>query len=192
MPASTARYGAVFVDACRQPSIPFDLVTGEFFAPMRAHLRPGGVVIVKVGHLPGADALEKAVSATLHAVCAVVMRDRVHDTNSLVIASAEPLSGARIIAAAASGELSLDLVPLAGELGARLAPALPGLADLHRRLGAGRVAHRPLDPALRGRHSLSLAPLLLMSPAGEPKTYAGRALAAGARTEPARRHSCGS
>jgi hypothetical protein len=83
-------------------------------------------VIINVGHLPGSDTLEKVVSATLHAVFPVVMRDRVNDTNSLVIASAEPLSGARIVAAAASGELSPDLIPLADNVGARLAPALPG------------------------------------------------------------------
>jgi spermidine synthase len=124
--ASTARYDAIFVDAYRQPYIPFYLVTREFFASVRAHLRPGGVVIVNVGHLPGSAALEKVVSATLHAVFPVVMRDRVNDTNSLVIASADPLSGARIVAAAAGGELSPDLVPLADQVGARLAPALPG------------------------------------------------------------------
>lgn len=124
--ASAARYGAIFVDAYRQPYIPFYLVTREFFASVREHLRAGGVVIVNVGHLPGSDALEKVVSATLHAVFPVVMRDRVNGTNSLVIASADPLSGARIVAAGNSGELSPDLVPLADKVGARLAPALPG------------------------------------------------------------------
>jgi spermidine synthase len=124
--ASTARYDAIFLDAYRQPYIPFYLVTREFFASVRAHLRAGGVVIVNVGHLPGSDALEKVVSATLHAVFPVVMRDRVSGTNSLVIASAEPLSGERIVAAAARGELSPDLVPLADKVGSRLAPALRG------------------------------------------------------------------
>ena len=81
-------------------------------------------MIVNVGHLPGSDALEKVVSATLHAVFPVVMRDKVNGTNSLVIASAEPLSRTRIAAATGSGELSSDLVPLADRVGARLAPAL--------------------------------------------------------------------
>ena len=124
--ASTAHYDAIFVDAYRQPYIPFYLVTREFFASVRAHLRPGGVVIINVGHLPGSDSLEKVVSATLHAVFPVVMRDRVNDTNSLVIASAKPLSGARIIAAASAGLLSPDLGTLADTVGGRLGPALRG------------------------------------------------------------------
>ncbi|HEY2655628.1 MAG TPA: hypothetical protein VGI55_07550 [Solirubrobacteraceae bacterium] len=63
---------------------------------------------------------------TIATVLVVVMRERVNDTNSPVIASADPLSGARIVAAAASGEHSPDLVPLAEKVGARPAPALPG------------------------------------------------------------------
>ena len=54
------------------------------------------------------------------------MRDKVNGTNSLVIASAEPLCGARIAAEAATGRLSADLVSLADRIGARLGPALPG------------------------------------------------------------------
>ncbi len=39
---STDRYDAIFVDAYRQPYIPFYLVTREFFALARRHLLPGG------------------------------------------------------------------------------------------------------------------------------------------------------
>src|SRR5207248_619823 len=63
--ASNARYDAIFLDAYRQPYIPFYLLTREFFASARAHLRPGGVVIINVGHLPGSDALEQVITATL-------------------------------------------------------------------------------------------------------------------------------
>ncbi|MGH2891491.1 MAG: spermidine synthase, partial [Solirubrobacteraceae bacterium] len=124
--ASTAHYDAILLDAYRQPYIPFYLLTREFFYSVRKHLRPGGLVIVNVGHLPGSNALEKVASATLHAVFPVVMRDRVSDTNSLVIASAKPLSGTRITTAASDGDLSSDLVPLASEVAARLGPALRG------------------------------------------------------------------
>ena len=124
--ASTAHYDAIFLDAYRQPYIPFYLLTREFFDSARKHLRPGGVVIVNVGHLPGSNALEKVVSATLHAVFPVVMRDRVSATNSLVIASAKPLSGTRITTAASEGKLSPGLVPLAGDVAARFGPALAG------------------------------------------------------------------
>ncbi len=70
---SRARYDAIFLDAYRQPYIPFYLVTREFFELVRRHLNPGGVVIVNVGQLPGSDALERVVSATLHAVFPVVV-----------------------------------------------------------------------------------------------------------------------
>ena len=122
--ASSARYDAIFLDAYRQPYIPFYLVTSEFFASVRAHLSPGGAVIVNVGHIPGSDSLEKVVSATLHAVFPVVMRDTVDATNSLLVASTGSLSGARILAAEAS--LPGELWPLATTLSGRLGPALKG------------------------------------------------------------------
>jgi spermidine synthase len=125
--ASSAHYDAIFLDAYRQPYIPFYLLTREFFASARAHLRPGGVVVVNVGHLPGSDALEKVVSATLRAVFPAVMRDRVSATNSLVIASSQPLSGARILAAAGPGRgVPSGLDGLASAVGGRLAPGLRG------------------------------------------------------------------
>jgi spermidine synthase len=90
--ASHARYDDVFLDAYRQPYIPFYLVTREFFALARAHLRPGGALIVNVGHVPGSDALEKVVTDTLRAVFPHVMRDVVSAANTLVVASGGRLS----------------------------------------------------------------------------------------------------
>jgi len=117
--ANHARYDAIFLDAYRQPYIPFYLVTREFFALIRDHLNPGGVVIVNVGHIPGSDALEKVVSATLHAVFGVVARDVAGDANSLVIASARPLSFAHLAVPA-------PLRPLAQQVAAQVGPALRG------------------------------------------------------------------
>ncbi len=122
--ASHARYDAIFLDAYRQPYIPFYLLTREFFASVRAHLRAGGVVIVNVGHLPDSDALEKVVSATLHAAFPVVMRDQVNRTSSLVMASSAGLEGARLTASAAG--LAPALRRMGATAGARLAPALRG------------------------------------------------------------------
>ena len=44
------RYDAIFVDAYRQPYIPFYLTTKEFFELVRDRLNPGGSVIVNIGH----------------------------------------------------------------------------------------------------------------------------------------------
>ena len=122
--ANRARYDAIFLDAYRQPYIPFYLVTREFFALIRAHLRPGGTVIINVGHIPGSDSLEKVVSATLRAVFPFVVRDVVSDRNSLVIASTQGLSGARILAARTVLPAGLDA--LAAAVGERLGPVLHG------------------------------------------------------------------
>lgn len=94
--ASPAHYDSIFLDAYRQPYIPFYLVTREFFASVRAHLNPGGTFIVNVGHLPSSSALEQVVTATLRSEFRYVMRDRVSADNSLVIASQRPLSAAAL------------------------------------------------------------------------------------------------
>ena len=122
--STSARYDAIFVDAYRQPYIPFYLVTREFFQLVRAHLNPGGVVVVNVGHLPGSDALEKVVTATLHAVFPYVARDLVDDSNSLVVASTRPVTASGMVAA--SPALPPGLRPLAEEVAGQLAPPLRG------------------------------------------------------------------
>jgi spermidine synthase len=121
---SKAHYDAIFLDAYRQPYIPFYLVTREFFELVRRHLNPGGVVIVNVGHLPGSDGLERVVSATLHAVFPMVARDLVSDTNSLVVASTRPVSAVAMVERAQ--RLPIELQDVAGRVGGRIAPALTG------------------------------------------------------------------
>jgi spermidine synthase len=119
-----SRYDAIFLDAYRQPYIPFYLLTREFYALIRAHLNRGGVVVVNVGHLPGSDALEKVVTATLHSVFPYVARDLVDDTNSLVVAGARPVTAWRLVAA--SPALPSGLRTLAGRVAGQLGPALAG------------------------------------------------------------------
>jgi spermidine synthase len=122
--ASSAKYDSIFVDAYRQPYIPFYLTTREFFGSVRAHLNRGGTVIVNVGHIPGSNSLEKVLAATMHAVFPVVMRDRVSATNSLLVGSRRTLSAAQVTAADA--DLPGDLQPLDAAVAGRLGPALRG------------------------------------------------------------------
>jgi spermidine synthase len=124
--ASRARYDSIFLDAYRQPYIPFYLVTREFFASGRNHLRPGGTIIVNVGHVPGSDGLEKVVSASLRAVFSSVMRYPVTNANSLVIASDRPLSAQRVLSTGQGNLLAPELDPLALQVGEGLEPALRG------------------------------------------------------------------
>ncbi|MGA9858653.1 MAG: fused MFS/spermidine synthase [Solirubrobacteraceae bacterium] len=122
--AQHTRYDSIFLDAYRQPYIPFYLVTREFFADARAHLTPGGTFIVNVGHLPNSGALEQVVTATLRAVFPYVVRDRFSPDNSLVIASTRPLSAGAMLAAHARVPFGLEglLASVAGRMG----PAVRG------------------------------------------------------------------
>jgi len=122
--STRARYDAIFLDAYRQPYIPFYLVTRQFFALVRAHLRPGGMIIVNVGHIPGSSALERVVTRTLRAVFPYLVRDWVSTGNSLVAASTRPLSAARMLSAAR--RLPLELQGLAANVAGRLGPPLRG------------------------------------------------------------------
>jgi spermidine synthase len=116
------RYDAIFVDAYRQPYIPFYLTTREFFALARARLTRGGVVVVNVGHPSDSDRLEEALSAMMGAVFAHVARDPSEPTNTLLVAGDATLDAARLLTA----RLPDDLHGLATRTAARLAPPLPG------------------------------------------------------------------
>jgi hypothetical protein len=122
--ASAGRYDAIFLDAYRQPYIPFYLVTREFFRSVLAHLTPDGILIVNVGHIPGSNSLEQVVSATLRSVFPFVRRDRVNATNSLLAGSAAPIRPALI--QTRSDKLDQSLWGLATAAQDRLGPALRG------------------------------------------------------------------
>jgi spermidine synthase len=119
-----ARYDAIFVDAYRQPYIPFYLTTVEFFDLAREKLNPGGVLIVNVGHPEGSDELEKVLSATVGEVFPHVARDPLEDVNTLLVAAEEQPTADNLREVATS--LPTDLRPLALNTASRLEPALPG------------------------------------------------------------------
>ncbi|MBA3745912.1 MAG: fused MFS/spermidine synthase [Solirubrobacterales bacterium] len=118
------RYDAIFVDAYRQPYIPFYLTTREFFELARDRLRPGGIVIVNVGHPENSDDLERVLSATLGSVFATVVRDPAKDINSLLLATTGDASGQRL--QANTPALPRPLRRLAAAAAARVSPRLAG------------------------------------------------------------------
>jgi spermidine synthase len=124
MRRTTERYDAIFVDAYRQPYIPFYLATSEFFRLCRDRLAPGGVVVINVGHPVGEDQLEKDLTRTLGTSFRSVLRDPIEPTNTLLIASTAPASAAAL--RSASTGLPPELRPLAGAAAARIAPPLRG------------------------------------------------------------------
>jgi spermidine synthase len=118
------RYDAIFLDTYRQPYIPFYLTTKEFFALARDRLRPGGAVLINVGHPSTSDRLEKVLSATLGSVFAHVARDPVKSENTILIASDTLPSRDTLLQAAES--LPPDLRQLALDASGRLAAPLRG------------------------------------------------------------------
>lgn len=122
--ASGRRWDAIFVDAYRQPYVPFHLATREFFALVRERLTPGGVVLVNVGHPERSDALERTLSATMGDVFAHVMRDPSQAVNTVLVASDRPVSVERL--ALGLPGLPRELRPVAAATAGRLAPPLDG------------------------------------------------------------------
>ena len=118
------RYDAIFVDAYRQPYIPFYLATKEFFQLARDRLRPGGVVVVNAGHPEGSTRLERVLGATLAAVFPTVVRDPSESVNTLLLGTNSGASAERLRANAP--KLPTELRPLAIEAAGRIARRLPG------------------------------------------------------------------
>lgn len=116
-------YDAIFVDAYRQPYIPFYLTTREFFALAMERLAPGGIAVVNVGHPVGGDELERVLGRTMATAFPRVLRYPIEPTNTLLVGGADP-SAARLAANAAA--LPAPLRALARGAAARLAPRLPG------------------------------------------------------------------
>jgi spermidine synthase len=119
-----ARYDAIFLDAYRQPYIPFHLASREFFTLVGDRLRPGGVVVVNVGHPEGSDALERTLSATLAEVFEHQVRDPIAPASTLLIASRRPVGRRNLERAAAT--LPRELGLLATATARRIAPPLGG------------------------------------------------------------------
>jgi spermidine synthase len=119
-----ARYDAIFVDAYRQPYIPFYLTTNEFFRLCRERLSAGGVVVINVGHPRGSGDLERDLTRTLRSAFPTVLRDPAKPTNTVLIASAAPASAGRL--AAQVGTLPTGIRKLGREAAARTGPPLSG------------------------------------------------------------------
>jgi spermidine synthase len=90
------RYDAILVDAYRQPYIPFYLSTREFFELAHDRLRPGGRVIINVGHPERSDALEKVLTATMREAFASVVRVPAEATNTILVAGDRELTPASL------------------------------------------------------------------------------------------------
>jgi spermidine synthase len=121
-------YDVIMVDAYHQPYIPFYMATKEFFELARDRLRPGGVVLINVGHPVSSDALEQNLTATIQESMPYVLRDPVTETNTMLAASAGPIEGRNILLATQGKDSPVPrpLVPLAGATALRTELPLTG------------------------------------------------------------------
>src|SRR5215217_123704 len=91
--ASDATFDLIGVDAYRQPYIPFQLTSREFFQEISAHLRPGGVTVVNAGRTRTDFRLVDSLAATMRDVFPnVVAVDVDRYTNTILVGSQSPLS----------------------------------------------------------------------------------------------------
>ncbi len=118
------RFDAIYVDAYRQPYIPFYLATREFFSLVRDRLTPGGVVLVNVGHPEGSGRLERVLATTMGDVFTTVLTDPAEPTNSVLIATDAPVGPGRL--RAAERTMPVQLRPVAELAARRLRPARRG------------------------------------------------------------------
>jgi spermidine synthase len=96
--ASDATFDLVGVDAYRQPYIPFQLTSREFFQEVSAHLRPGGVAVVNAGRTRTDFRLVDSLAATMRDVFPhVVAVDVDRYTNTILVGSQSPLSADALI-----------------------------------------------------------------------------------------------
>ncbi|MEZ5126421.1 MAG: fused MFS/spermidine synthase [Thermoleophilia bacterium] len=121
--ASDERYDLIFIDAYRQPYVPFYLATREFFALCREHLAADGIVVLNVSSVPGDDRLARAVSGTLASEFPEVQTWQALRFNQFVFGFAQAQDDgeidARLLAAPA------DLLPLTRLLATQRTLATP-------------------------------------------------------------------
>jgi spermidine synthase len=110
---SDRRYDLIIVDAYRQPYVPFQLATQEFFELAREHLRPHGVVAVNVAATPHDRGLTRAIATTALTAFQQVWHWRALRFNVLLFAFQTPLARSELLARAddVSGRIRL-LLPL--------------------------------------------------------------------------------
>jgi spermidine synthase len=108
--AAKEKYDLIFIDAYRQPYVPFYLATADFFKSCRDHLTPDGIVALNVSTVPGDDRLSKAISGTLATQFPLVMKWPALRFNQLVLGFAQDVD--RSTLAARGAQAHQDILPL--------------------------------------------------------------------------------
>jgi spermidine synthase len=120
------KYDLIFIDAYRQPYVPFYLATADFFKLCRERLAPDGIVALNVSTVPGDDRLPRSIAGTLATQFPLVMKWPALNFNQLVLGFASPQEQSVLVERAEKA--SADLLPITRLLTAQWAPVAP-MAD---------------------------------------------------------------
>ena len=124
--ASKERFDLIFIDAYRQPYVPFYLATADFFKLCRERLAPDGIIALNVSTVPGDDRLSHGIAGTLATQFPLVLKWPALRFNQLVLGFARPED--RAILAARAQAAPSDLLPLTRLLVRDASPVSP-MAD---------------------------------------------------------------
>jgi spermidine synthase len=112
---SDRQYDLIIVDAYRQPYVPFQLATQEFFEVAREHLRPGGAIALNVAATPDDRRLSEAIGTTLLTAFPQAWRWSPLRFNDLLVGLDRPLTHSSLLRRAEGVEgrvrLLLPLLP---------------------------------------------------------------------------------
>lgn len=109
---SRQKFDEVVIDAYRQPYVPFQLATREFFRLVREHLAPGGIVALNIAATPNDRRLTKRIGTTLATSFPQVWRISALRFNDIVLGVDRPWTRAGLRARLAKVEPPLrQLLP---------------------------------------------------------------------------------
>jgi hypothetical protein len=117
------KYDLIFIDAYRQPYVPFYLATADFFALCRERLAPDGIIALNISTVPGDDRLSRSIAGTLATQFPLVMKWPALRFNQLVLGFAEAQDPA--VLAQRAGRAPPDIQPLTELLTAEWTPVPP-------------------------------------------------------------------
>jgi spermidine synthase len=120
---SKEKYDLIFIDAYRQPYVPFYLATADFFQLCRERLTPDGIVALNVSTVPGDDRLSRSIAGTLATQFPLVMKWPALRFNQLVLGFASSQNTATLSARAATAQS--DILPLTRLLTSQWSPVSP-------------------------------------------------------------------
>ncbi len=121
--SSKDKYDLIFIDAYRQPYVPFYLATADFFKLVRDRLAPDGIVALNVSTVPGDDRLSRSVAGTLATQFPLVMKWPALHFNQLVLGFAGSTSTATLAERARTAPA--DVLPLTDLLTKEWTPVSP-------------------------------------------------------------------